>query len=191
MYMGQPRPRGGAVFGEPQFYIKKPEKFKACLGCDFAYSSRTYADFSVAVALAYDGEYYYVLDVVRRQVEAPAFGGDLRRLQQTFGVPFTAYIGGTEKGVVDLMKAQGVRINTENATADKFTRAQPVAAAWNAGKVLLPMGAPWLNDFMAEFSTFTGVHDKHDDQVDALTGAFLGFTRQAVRGVGSAPLFPF
>ena len=55
---------------------------------------------------------------------------------------------------------------------DKFTRAQPVAAAWNDGRVRVPMHAPWLSDFLAEVASFTGVGDKHDDQIDALSQAY-------------------
>jgi hypothetical protein len=38
--------------------------------------------------------------------------------------------------------------------------------------VLLPKQAPWLNSFVSEVCGFTGVKDRHDDQVDALAAAF-------------------
>jgi hypothetical protein len=115
-----------------------------------------------------------------------------------------AYIGGTEKGVLDLLKApdgsQPLYVTPMLAASagDKFARAQPVAAAWNAGKVQVPsnVGAlaslgspyremaardpqaavPWMQPFLDEVCNFTGVADAHDDQVDALAGAFAPFT---------------
>jgi len=55
---------------------------------------------------------------------------------------------------------------------DKFVRALAVSEAWNEGRVLLPMTAPWLADFMSIVLGFTGVNDAHDDDVDALAAAF-------------------
>jgi predicted phage terminase large subunit-like protein len=51
-------------------------------------------------------------------------------------------------------------------------RAQPVAAAWNQKRILLPEGAPWLSEFLSEVCGFTGVKDRHDDIVDALAAAY-------------------
>jgi predicted phage terminase large subunit-like protein len=62
-------------------------------------------------------------------------------------------------------------IEVVSTSADKYTRAQPAARAWNQGRILLPAGMPWLQDFTHEVTNFTG-SDKHDDQVDALVGAF-------------------
>jgi predicted phage terminase large subunit-like protein len=58
------------------------------------------------------------------------------------------------------------------AKADKFIRALRYAAAWNAGKVLLPTSAPWLEEFLSEHASFTGVRDKRDDLIDAAVAAF-------------------
>jgi predicted phage terminase large subunit-like protein len=177
LYQGQPRPRGDSVFKDPHYYTKAPTAgFRISIGADFAYSSKTYADYSVAVVLASVGNQHFVLDVVRRQVEASAFGGVLKTLQQRWGGMIHAYIGGTEKGIIDFMKQQGLRINAMPASADKFTRAQAVAAAWNRGEVMIPH-ATWTDEFVAEVGSFTGVKDRHDDQVDALAGAFSPYAK--------------
>lgn len=31
----------------------------------------------------------------------------------------------------------------------------------------------WMDNYLSELCTFTGVGDKHDDQVDASSGAYL------------------
>ena len=72
----------------------------------------------------------------------------------------------------DAAKDERVNVDAQLANADKFVRSQPVAAAWNAGRVLLPHEADWLEDFSAEVGDFTGVNDRHDDMVDALAAAF-------------------
>jgi predicted phage terminase large subunit-like protein len=65
-----------------------------------------------------------------------------------------------------------VHLETKPAVADKFVRAQPTAAAWNQGKILLPAEAPaWVDPLLAEVHGFTGVRDRRDDQVDAMVAA--------------------
>jgi predicted phage terminase large subunit-like protein len=190
LYQGAPRPRGSAVFREPHYFTEKPRQaYRVSIGADFAYTTKTHADYSVAVVMAEANGFYYILDVYRRQVEAPAFGGVLKPLQSTYsGAKVTAFVGGTEKGITDFMKQQGVRMDAIPAVGDKFSRAQPIAAAWNAGRVLIQQGAPWAAEFVAEVCGFTGVKDRHDDCVDALAGAFHTFSKPAnvrlVEGAG-------
>lgn len=170
LYQGEPRSKGGRVFGDVHFYDALPAgRYRTALGADFAYSAKSHADCSVALALVEHQGLYYVADVKRERVEAPAFRATLAALKSTWKGTIRAYIGGTEKGVVDFMD---LAIDAIPASADKFTRAQPVAAAWNAGKVLVPRDALWVSTLVSELAAFTGVGDKHDDQVDALSAAF-------------------
>ncbi len=173
LYMGQPHARGGALFRDTRFYEALPERLRICIGVDFAYTKKTKADYSVAVVLGEASGVHYVLDVIRLQATAPEFKATLDGVCASYpGVRPFAFVGGTERGTVDMMNAQGgVQIDTAPATVDKFLRAQPVAAQWNAGRVLLPRSAPWLDAFVTEVVSFTGT-DVHDDQVDALAGAY-------------------
>ena len=50
---------------------------------------------------------------------------------------------------------------------DKVTRASAGSAKIEAGHVLLPESAPWLDDFEAEVLAFP--HGRHDDQVDSMS----------------------
>jgi predicted phage terminase large subunit-like protein len=181
LYQGVPRARGGAVFGDVHFYEDRPaDGYRVAIGVDLAYTKKTHADYSVAVVLAEKAGKFYVLDVRRVQVQAPAFGGVLSSV--VAGYPrarMIAYVSGTERGVVDFLRASDVPLEPRAAQADKFVRAQPVAAAWNAGDVLVPRFAPWADDFVAELAAFTGVDDAHDDQVDALAAAFDALAAEA------------
>ena len=167
LYQGQPRPKGGAVFRDAHYYDDLPDAaFQEAVGVDFAYTAKTHADYSVAIRGRLIGERVYVTDMYRRQVETPEFAAILRawNVRRTL-----ARIGGTEKGVVQFLRRDhGLKIDTINATTDKHAFAQPVAAAWNAGKILLPRAAAWVPELLDEVLAFTGVSDKHDDAVDAL-----------------------
>ena len=86
--------------------------------------------------------------------------------------PLHAYVGGTELGVIDLLRTQGVYVNAITAKEDKYARALSCAAAWNRGEVCTPEAAPWLSAFIGEVADFSGISDDHDDQVDALVAGF-------------------
>jgi predicted phage terminase large subunit-like protein len=179
LYMGHPRPRGGAVFRnvqsyDPQTHVVRANQWRLAIGIDLAYTARTRADYSTAVVLGTgeDGR-CYVLDVVRQQVEAPQFAQTLRALRNRYaGALPRWYAAGTEQGVVQLMQSMGVGIEALPPKGDKFLRAQPVASAWNSGRILVPTNSPWATPFVDEVLSFTGVADAHDDQVDALAAAY-------------------
>lgn len=198
LFQGNPQPRGKRLF-EGVYYYKPeelPDDLRYCIGIDLAYTSKTYSDYSVAVVLARSKstKKCYVIDVVRRQVAAPQFMEILKDIQRrNFNAPIFSYIGGTEKGVTDFFTKSGVKVEAEAAKADKHTRAQPSSAGWNAGNILLPSGYPdWCKDFCSELSTFNGVNDKHDDQVDALAGAYNKLTLPSQpRGMIQTRFMPF
>lgn len=176
LYQGQPRSKGGRVFGDVHFYEKLPEAhYRVVVGVDLAYTSKKHSDYSVAVALAEHQGTYYVVDVVRVQEEAPRFFDRMLQLQRTWpGARFIWHASTTERGLSDMMSSHGLNISAELASSigDKFARAQPIAAAWNAGKVLVRRDAPWASTFVSEMAAFTGINDRHDDQVDAAASAF-------------------
>jgi predicted phage terminase large subunit-like protein len=181
LYMGNPRGRGARVFGDVNHYDTLPASpMQIAIGLDFAYSARTSADWSVAVVLGQHAGVYYVLDVVRVHEEPRAFRSRVQLLQQTHGGVATAYAAATEMGGIEFVREAGIPMHERTATIDKFSRAIGVAAAWNQGKVLLPRSAPWLDKFVSEVCGFTGVKDRHDDQVDALAAAFDELHRDSV-----------
>jgi predicted phage terminase large subunit-like protein len=67
---------------------------------------------------------------------------------------------------------------------DKLSRATSTAAAWSSQRVHVPREAPWLRDFVDEVCSFTGIKDRHDDQVDAFVAAFDALHTKAYRATG-------
>jgi len=178
LYQGRPRPRGGALFREPARFDRLPDgAYRCAYGIDLAYSARTQADWSVWVRMLRIGDQYFITEVCRRQVQAPEFLLALRAAQADKRGPMRWYAGGTEKGVADFIKKKIPQLKVMPATADKFQRAQPLAEAWNAGRVALPSEesefyGEWVDLFVNEFLAFTGVNDPNDDQIDAGASAF-------------------
>jgi predicted phage terminase large subunit-like protein len=96
--------------------------------------------------------------------------------------------------VVQVLKAVDHNIKVEPVEVagqgDKFMRMQGVAAAWNAGRVLVPAGPderfPWRKEFLEELEDITGVGDEIDDQGDALTHLWNGKQPQGYKSPGHA-----
>lgn len=193
LFLGKPRPRGGKLFGEPARYtVPDVQGARVVIFCDPAATAKTSADHSVIVVLAMKGigveQRADVLDVWRGQVEIPSLVSRLLAYQQHWGAPIHVEAVGGFKGVASMIRSvdPNVRIVEQQPTADKFVRALPVAAAWNDRRVRLPMRAPWLGPFLSVVQSFTGVEDTHDDDVDALSGAWNA-GRVLIEGIRRGP----
>ena len=70
-----------------------------------------------------------------------------------------------QSALVHQASAIGIPVKEIKPYTDKFTRAIPIAAMLEAGRIFFPDYADWLNDFEQELTQFP--EGKHDDQVDA------------------------
>lgn len=195
LYMGQPMPREGYVFHEPTRY-RVPDVVGAriAIGVDPAATSKTSSDYSAIVVLAAKGQgsdqMVSVLDVWRGQVEVPELVKRCASVTKHWGAPcFVEAVGGF-KAVPQMMRAidPKLRVVDLQPTTDKFTRSLPAKAAWNDGRIRVPMPGTtkWVDDFVGEVCKFTGHDDAHDDQVDALAHAFSAIDQRTAsmqRGV--------
>ena len=175
LYQGQPRPRGSRVFNDVHNYSVLPDVFRTAVGIDSAYSQSKTADYSAYVEMRRAGDRYYVTDAKRIREPMPQFKARLRVVhERNASMRWRWYVATSELGAASLFAEgdNGVPVYGAVAKADKFIRAQRYAAAWNAGKVLLPEKAHWLEDFVGEHASFTGVNDRRDDLVDAAVAAF-------------------
>lgn len=203
LWMGNPRGRGDAVFRGIAYYDELPTRHYVGKGLDLAYTSKKTAHHSCGVVLLGDADEpdprlrkYYVVDVRRYQGELVSKDsqtgnedGFVKILKSVVWPGSWHWFGSAqERGLAALLPQLGIPMDAVLASEDKHTRAQPVAAAWNEGRVLLPHEAPWLREFADEIGSFTGVSDKSDDQVDALASAFVAasFGSGEVKNVSGA-----
>lgn len=175
LYQQRPTNRGGTVFMEPLSYAE-PREGRVYITVDTASSKRETADFSVLTAWSVTGQGAETradaLECVRRRMSITEFGAVAREMQDRYGVPLHIEDAGLAKPIIQYLQSIGLSVVPVKVSGDKFTRAQPYAAAWNQGRVRVPQAAPWLPAFTAEHLAFTGTPtDKHDDQVD--TGSLL------------------
>lgn len=141
-------------------------------------------DWTVGLLLAEMGGRFWVEDVIRvrvtpKQVEA--------LVSQTAsvdgpGVPvrMEQEPGSSGKTVVEDYRRRvlaGYDFQGKPSTGSKEDRARPVSSRVEAGDFQLARG-PWNREFLDELEAYTGDLDKHahDDQVDALSGAYRDLT---------------
>lgn len=87
---------------------------------------------------------------------------------------------GKEQAQSYVRELAGFYVVSKPVTGDKVTRAEPFAAQWQQGNILLLEG-PWNDTLLDELERFPDA--AHDDQVDAASDAFRAV---AIMG-GSAP----
>ena len=175
-YQGKPVPPEGSIFGAPRWFDELPEGAKVvAIGFDFGYGPEGTSDFSVAVVLAVDGKgIYYVVDVLRVRTTLHEMAAAFKIImgKHPYPVRYGCYMGGNEKGILNLLFVEDVAIERMPAKHNKYTRAQRTAKAWRVGRVLVRSGQPWSEKFAREVEYFTGAERGKDDQVDALVAAF-------------------
>jgi predicted phage terminase large subunit-like protein len=187
MFQGDPRTAGLRVFAEvgsvnedngepmgPRYYRELPKDgYRVAFGVDLAYTAKTSADWSVCIEGWESGGKLYIVNVIRKQVDAPSFLLTLITCKANRpGARFRFYASGTEKGGAQFIQRKiGPVFKVVTASADKLVRATPASATWNCGNVLLPdpdaIDAPWLDEFLAVVCGFSGTPGETDDDVDA------------------------
>lgn len=139
--------------------------------------SNSNPDWTVGTLGIFDQGVFYVLDVKKIRAK----GEDVERLIQKtaeedgklVAIRMEMEPGSSGKNLVDQYARYvlpGYDFEGLRVTGDKTTRARPFASAAANGNVRV-LQAPWMNDWLDEFSAFPEACD-HDDQVDSAVGAF-------------------
>lgn len=174
----------GKMFKRETIRRYTPEDLAKCavvsrfVTADLAVSTKTWADYTAAFlwARVADGR-LFVLDCFHDRVDGAVLVPKLAALVTRWGAGKLVLEGGGTLATLNTMaRAAGLPVS-EHAYGgkDKREKATPLAAAFEAGRVLLPQEAPWLK--LASDQGWTGVLDEledfpdpssHDDCVDAL-----------------------
>ena len=183
-YAGQmqqrPAPAGGGIFKDEwwDYYTVPPQITHRVIFADTAQKTKEASDYSVFQCWGYTKTKQAVLlDQVRGKWEAPelltqarAFWSKHREKHGLGGLrsfKVEDKVSGT--GLIQTLKREGIPVLGIQRNTDKITRAMDAAPYVESKNVSLPQDAPWLSDFLAEFSAFP--NGAHDDQVDPLCDA--------------------
>ena len=139
---------------------------------DTAQKTKEQNDYSVFQCWGYgeDGK-AYLIDQVRGKWESP----QLLQTAKAFWSKHKANGSGSLRkmmvedkssgtGLIQQLKQSGIPVSGMPRSIDKVTRQIDGAPQIEVGNVVIPADAPWLMDYMAEFSV--APNGAHDDQID-------------------------
>jgi predicted phage terminase large subunit-like protein len=138
-------------------------------------------DYSACTTWLMKGDDYYLLNVLRERLEYPQLKKRVVEMAKRFSAHSVLIEdkGSGTQLIQDLRyEKTGVRPIAIKPEADKVTRMSNQSAKIEAGQVILPETAPWLDEFKAEILAFPG--GRFDDQVDSLS-QFLGWAEHHKR----------
>jgi predicted phage terminase large subunit-like protein len=182
LYQQRPLPAEGGMFKRDKFEIvgAAPIEGKRVRFWDKA-ASKGAGDWTVGVRMlaAHNGT-YFIEDVVRGQWEAHEREAVMRQTAQLDGIAVKIMVeqepgsGGKESAQATIRNLAGFNVEAKPSTGDKTVRAEAFAAQQGAGNVYLVKG-DWNANYIEELCAFPS--GKHDDQVDASSGAFNGLVK--------------
>lgn len=148
---------------------------------DTAFSSKTSADYTVIITAGRGKDHkIYLLNMFRQRVEWPDLVKKSEELYRLWN-PGRVIIENKASGqsLIQELKTKGIPVLASNPDGDKYRRASAVTGMVEAGMVHLPLGEPWVDDFIEELADFP--ESPHDDIVDAFSMLMSYYKRSAGR----------
>lgn len=181
LYQQKPRKKGDLQVNRDWFKIvdSLPTDLVAvwCRMWDFAASEKK-GDWAAGVLAAWSAstKTFYVVDIAREQRKSAGLEVMVKDCARQDGVGIPVHIeqepGSSGKIVIDMYNRTVLPQHTVKAypsSGSKLVKAQAFLAAAEAGNVRI-LKASWNTKFLDEVESFPKA--KHDDQVDAASGAF-------------------
>lgn len=177
LFQQKPQQEGGSIFKRAWFSFYDPALFilpPPDVYIDTSYTEDPDNDRCAAVFYSVQGNHCYIRHVAAVWEEFPGAVAWIERLVKSIGGPSSrVYIEPKASG---LSIAQHLKKHTnlnviedEPPTESKITRAKARAPFVEAGRVFLPTGAGWTEEFFKEITEFP--KGDLDDIVDAFVGA--------------------
>ena len=137
-------------------------------------------DYTVGAKLGMKDGIFWLADIKRDRLSPKDTEDLIKQTAQLDGIEVRIGLeqegGASGKSVVDYYRRDvlpGFVVDAKHPTGSKSTRAAPWASAAEAGNIKLVSG-PWIDAFLDEVTIFPA--GSHDDQVDAVSGAYENLT---------------
>jgi predicted phage terminase large subunit-like protein len=188
LYQQRPAPVQGRIFKREwwRHYTAPPaasEITRTVVSVDSAFKAGEDNDYTAVTVWAETETAFYLLHAWRDRIEFP----DLKRKAIEIANVWNAdavLVEDKASGqslIQELDRDTALPVVPVKAIGDKVSRAVGVTAIIEAGKVLVPVSAGWLDDFMDEVSTFPG--SRHDDYTDSMVHALRYMMDVGVPGI--------
>ena len=188
LYQQRPTPAEGGLFKLEffdTFYESYPKIRKACRFWDLAATKGVNSDYTVGLLLGLsEDDNFYVLDIVRGKWEPYERDRIIRQVAELDGydtkIRMEKEPGASGESLIDAMgrKLTGFNFRGIRSRDSKMARVNSidgVASIAGVGRLRI-CKALWTRDFLDELIMFP--NGSHDDQVDALSGAYKALTQE-------------
>ena len=110
----------------------------------------------------------YLLDIYRAKLIFPDLVREVGRLAALYNAcAVLIEDAGSGTGLIQTLRATRLNVIAIRPDGDKVTRMSMQSMTIESGKVFLPNGAPWLNEFRDEVAGFP--NGSHDDQINSMS----------------------
>ncbi len=141
-------------------------------------------DWTVGALVGEKDGIFYIIDIVRTRTTPRNVEALVRQTAELDGRDVEIWMeqepGSSGVSIIDHYRRKvlkGFTFRGLKTTGSKVTRASPFSSQAEAGNVKLVRG-PWIGDFLDELEQFP--QGPHDDQVDAVSGAFEVLSRDSI-----------
>ena len=176
LYMCNPRVEGGNIIHRDWWRYYKTEDYdkfgETYISVDAAFKGKSTSDYVAIEVWSKRGTDYFCRYVMNRQMGFTETLQAIRLVKRLFPETRAVLIEDKANGsaIIEVLQREMFCIGI-NPKGGKESRVHAISAAVEAGHVLLPISAPWLNDFIDQFSAFPA--GAHDDMVDSASQALI------------------
>lgn len=169
LFQQHPAPLEGNHFKRSwwKYYKVAPDDFDLIIqSWDCTFKETKKSDFVVGQVWGKRGSQFYLLDQVRDRMDINATIAAIRAMSLKWPQASAKLIEDKANGtaVISLLEREIPGLIAIEPEGGKLVRAVAIAPYIEAGNVFLPENAPWVGDYVSEFSTFP--NGANDDQVD-------------------------
>lgn len=176
-----PIPPGGGMFKVNRLnFGTPPGRYRRVVRYWDKAGTANSGDYTAGVKMARDfDDRYWVLDVIRERLDSHDRELLIKNTARKDGLETEIYVeqepgsGGKHSAEDTIRRLAGFRVYADKvsgSSGNKERRADPFSAQVNGGNVYLPPRTHWLDYYIDELRFFP--RSKHDDMVDASSGAF-------------------
>jgi predicted phage terminase large subunit-like protein len=178
-YQQSPVPAGGNMIDWNWFGWYDPNGLtvdEVVISWDTAMKATELSDYSVGTVWGINGDFYYLLDLIRDRMDYPALKRKVVEVYHQWAKP-TILIedAGSGTSLIQDLNDQNIPAIGIRPEGDKVIRMSAQTAKIEGGAVHLPKQAPWLDELRTEILAFP--HGMHDDQVDSISQALNWISR--------------
>lgn len=172
LYCCSPRAEGGNLVKRAwwRYYEIAPRLASEVISVDAAFKSAEHNDFVAITVWGKRGSDYYLKECVNAHLDFTATLNAIREMQRRFPEARTVLIEDKANGsaIISVLQKELFCVAVE-PKGGKAARVHAVSPAIESGHVLLPKSAPWLGEYLEQWSAFPA--GRHDDMVDSSTQA--------------------